>query len=513
MGLFGSLLKIRNRQRRKARLNKPAPWRRQPFLESLETRALLSVLATSPKPPSTKDLTDGGLADNASMGELSDHQGDQHHDQGNSPGNGPQDGGKQPVLIVFDGDPTMGGQPSSFDAQLAPDNGLQDSKPQGQEGNGPGGEQGDGSSDPGSSQGDGSDDLGGSVSGGQDTGTTTGQGTSDAGPGQNDGSNSQTDKCNHSQGGAQNSGDSQEAPGKNSPSDTRGPAQDGQSDSAKNDRPDRESTGKQPSDPGQDGKTNGVPTGGGVPTSDGTNTLSTGQGNALDKKPHGSSNGSVSEEEPRSPVGTQEGKQHGPDGVAISPEEVRVLSYQGGQEPEQGSRNQAGALTQQQSPPMDETGARPAEERVAYGEVHQRLGNVEESSLSRAEAIATFMVLAIPEPVSAGNDYSYASPQDHGLLTDSLALDFSSLRLEVQSFFELVNNLGGHPTEKQIGVLVSCGAVVVAAAMACEVARRQARRPAPGSPFTLVSRLEFANDGDAASGAGLPHFGQFSALR
>src|SRR5260370_32036028 len=92
MGMFGSLLKVRNQQERRGRLTNRTARRGQPFLESLETRALLSILTTSPRVTNTDELAVGGLAENVSIVAPSDHQGSQHNDQGNDPCDGQQRG-------------------------------------------------------------------------------------------------------------------------------------------------------------------------------------------------------------------------------------------------------------------------------------------------------------------------------------------------------------------------------------------------------------------------------------
>ena len=80
-----------------------------------------------------------------------------------------------------------------------------------------------------------------------------------------------------------------------------------------------------------------------------------------------------------------------------------------------------------------------------------------------------------------------------------------SVRSEVDCFFVQIDDLGGYATERRISMMLSSGAVVVAAAMACEVARRQARRPAADAPLG-------APWVDAPSRLGLPNFGSFSAF-
>jgi len=507
--MFGSLLKVRNQQERRGRLTNRTARRGQPFLESLETRALLSILTTSPRVTNTDELAVAGLAENVSIGAPSDHQGSQHNDQGNGPGDGLQDGpsGKKNVSVATETGSQVGIQPGQLDIQLAPlVGGSQGDKQQGQDGQNSG--QGDSPGDQGGSQSDGGN---GQSDGSQDGSNTNGQGANpgDQGGSQSDGGNGQSDRGNGSQGNGQTSiqgGNSsgEAAPGTNAPSDTRGSSLDQPRDATKNSRPDSQGNPEKATlDTSHEQTTSGAPAVPGIGT--GENAPPTGQTSAPDRKLHGSSSGSVSEGEPRSPVGAQDGKQHGPSGLLMSDEELHILVSQSSQEPEQSNRNQAVAPSQQQNVPM--------EERVAVATPHQRLIIEEESSPRPAEEIITSVVAALLEPMTPETNHSYVSPQNHGLLTDSLALDFSSLRSEVQSFFELLDNLGGHPSEKQIGVLLSSGAVVVAAAMACEVARRQARRPTRGSPFALVPKLEFASEADAPSGTRLPNFGQFSALR
>jgi hypothetical protein len=118
----------------------------------------------------------------------------------------------------------------------------------------------------------------------------------------------------------------------------------------------------------------------------------------------------------------------------------------------------------------------------------------------------------LPEDTVRDNGQPNLVPQNHGLLTDSLSLDFASLRSEVQNFFAQIDNLGARATDRQIGIVLYSGAVVVAAAMACEVARRQARRPASGSAFVLSPQLDLRNEPDAPSGIGLPNLAQFSTF-
>jgi hypothetical protein len=513
MGMFGSLLGVRNHQERRARLTNRTARRGQLFLESLETRTLLSILMTSPpRLTNTGELDLGGLA-NVSIGKQSEHQGDQHHDHGDSPGDGQQDGpgGKKNVSVATGTDSQVGIQPGQLDTQLSPLNGSQGDKQQGQDG------QNSGQDSPGDQGGSQSDGSNGQSSGSQD-GSTSGQDNpGDQGGSQSNGSNGQSGSGDGSQGTGQtsaqggNSGGGAAA-GTNAPADTPGSSQDQQSDATKNNQPDSQGNPeKAPLDTGLEQKTSGAPAVPGMGT--GENTPPTGPNSGPDRKQHSSSSGSVSDGEQRSPVGAQDGKQHGPSGLVMPDEELHILVSHSSQEPEQSNRNQALAPIQQQNVPMEEPNQRQVEERVTVAAPHQRLVIEEESSQRPAEEIVTSVVSTLLEPTTPGTNHSYVSPKNHGLLTDSLALDFSSLRSEVQSFFELLNNLGGHPTEKQIGVLLSSGAVVVAAAMACEVARRQARRPTPGSPFALVPRLEFASEPDAPSGAGLPNFGQFSAFR
>jgi hypothetical protein len=82
----------------------------------------------------------------------------------------------------------------------------------------------------------------------------------------------------------------------------------------------------------------------------------------------------------------------------------------------------------------------------------------------------------------------------------------------VQRFFEHIDQLGAHTTDRQTGLVLCSVAVVAAAAMACEVAWRQARRPVANTPLALASPLAWADDAEAPATIGLPYVGHFSTL-
>jgi hypothetical protein len=500
MGLLRPRPALRSRPECLAHPVKPSLWRRQPFLECLETRTVPSILSASSSllnPPVNTVV--GG----SSSRELGDPP-NQQHGQNGSPSDGGQDGpsGKKNAAVDPAADLQLGVQ-SVFVGTLSPANGGQGNSQEGPGNNGQNGAPGDTPADAGGSDGPATQD-GGNIGGQVDnTGDhapadpTTAQGDNSDG-GQSSG-----------QAAVQGVSSDGETAGTDSSTHTCGKTQDGPCDSTKNSRSDSQGgEQKAPLEASQGAKTSDPPAVTGTAASDEMSTSTTGQSSAADRKQHNSSSGSISEGEQHGPANIQDGRQRSPDSSLLSSEELYSFASQTGSETEQNNRNQAVAPSQQQNVAWEELGQRKVDERVPHGEARQRFATEEETPPPEVVTSAAFQ---LTELANAG--YPYAAPDSHEPLTDGLSFDLASLRAEVHHFFERLNDLGGHPTEKQISVLLSSGAVVVAAAMACEVARRQARRATPGSPFALVPKLELAKESDGMSSAGLPNFGQFSAFR
>jgi hypothetical protein len=232
------------------------------------------------------------------------------------------------------------------------------------------------------------------------------------------------------------------------------------------------------------------------------------QSSASDKRQRSPNDASsILEAGQRGPASVQESKQRTPDGTFAVADEVRsplAVRYQWA---EQHSRNPVDGQSQLQNP-TDDSAQRLLAERFRTPDASRGYG-ITETPVPPGEA-AVF-VGELPDDTARVVDYN-APPQNHGLLTDRLGLDFSSLRAEVHHFFEHIERLGVHAPERQIGPVICSLAVVVTAAMACEVAWRQARRPAANLPFALASTLDVADDAGGLAAMGLPHFGQFSAL-
>jgi hypothetical protein len=534
VGLLASLLKLPGRSRPRSRFSKTTSLSRRPFLESLENRTLPSI--ASPKLADTPGLPVSGLADNSGLlNDLGNHRDDQHPGQNNGPSNGPQDGqdGENKTQVYVGVETQLDVQLDLLEAlNLNPYGDGRDNKPQGQDNNGQtngpvdnqgpqGVNQGDGQGGPSDSsdngQGNDQTNIQGDSQGDQEVSPGDGQG----GPSDGSGPGSQGDSSDNGQGNGQglvqgNSSDNGSTHGTgcgtNVPSEHAGRTLHGPCARTNNDPPNgQDDKPNAAADIGPDAGSDNGPAGPSIGTADGINAPANGQGSALDRKQHGSGSGAVSEGEHRGAVSGSDAKQHTPDGTAIPGEELHNLVSAGNPEPEQSNRNQAAAPGPLPSGPMEEPVPRQVEERVSLVEALQRSA-AEENPYPPAREVFASLVYELPEHTVRDQDYPNGSPQKHGLLTDSLSLDLASLRAEVQSFFDLMDHLGGPATERQISVLLSSGAVVVAAAMACEVARRQARRPASGSTFALVPNVKFGGEADTPSGIGLPNFGQFSAF-
>lgn len=516
MGLLGSLLKGRKRQRRPPRFTTLPARRGRPFLESLETRTQLSILTAGPTLTDSAELARGGLDDTTSLIHLRDPQSDQQPGQNGGPGQstgtgeGQGDGtnGKKthPVPIVVD---------AQMSVQLLPTGNVLGNPLRGPDDQG---QPGDGSGNPDTSPGGGPSGQDCSGDKTQETGSNSVPSDNAGDPDAYHSGNSDTTQDSGQTSVPSDSGDSAPpsgaASGTSASPDTHGDTHADKGDPTKNRRNDSQGDDPNaPVDTNQDARPNSTPAAVGLGTADESNAPINGQNPPPDKKQHGAGSGSVAEGEQRGPVSTQDGKQHGPEGMVIPGEELHTLVAVGSQEPEPNTRYPAGAPSPQQNGPVEEVGQRQSEERVPLAEALQRAAIEEDAAYAATDEILTSVVSFRTAPAVLDASYPGAAPQHHGILTDSLVLDFSSLRAEVQSFFEQLNNLGGLPTERRIGVFLSSGAVVVAAAMACEVARRQARRPFAGSAIASVPRLGFASDAAAPSGIGLPKFGQFSALR
>jgi hypothetical protein len=239
-----------------------------------------------------------------------------------------------------------------------------------------------------------------------------------------------------------------------------------------------------------------------------TSVAASNQGSSADKRQHGSSDASVLEAGQRGSAGVADAKQRSPDGMSAAADDAHNPVPVKSQELEAHNHNQTESQSQQQIA-ADDSAQGPVAERL-----HLNYGSAApastESQFTPGEE--TLFIGDSPDDPAPATVYANASPQNHELLTDGLALDLSSLRSEVQRFFEHIDKLGAHGRDKQIGLVLCSSAVVVAAAMACEVARRQARRPVAPWALALASTLDLADEAEAPAGSGLPHFGQFSAL-
>src|SRR5579871_1266016 len=461
LGLLRSLLRVRHRQVARAQLAKPPARRRQPFLETLETRTVLSILASSPK------LTDGPqppLDDSTQLTTLADPQngsggqqpaqnsnpGDQQPTQNDNPGDAPPSGSKNaPQASELDSQLAVPSAPVSI--QLVPSDTSLSNQPQGPGDNGPGGMQGDDPGDPGPSQGDPSRGQSES-SGNPEDGTTKVQGEVPRG---SDGSPDRS-KSTDANGDGNQTGGNPSPPPSGTASGTPAPpapfsgTHDSPHDPARNSRPDSQgNTPKNPVDSGPDTKSNPSTSGGSVGALDGADSAPAGQDSTADKRQHSPVNGSASDGDGRSPIASSDGKPHTADGAGTAHEELHLQAPQAGPEPEPSNRNPVVAASPQACGPIEEASQRPGEERIAIAETRSRPSLDDKVPYPRTVEIITSAVSLLPEPAAVEDDFTNASPQQHELLTDGLALDFSSLRAEVQSFFEMVNNLGNHATDKQ----------------------------------------------------------------
>lgn len=239
----------------------------------------------------------------------------------------------------------------------------------------------------------------------------------------------------------------------------------------------------------------------------GTSTAASNQGSSSEKRQHGSSDASFIEAGQHGPAAVPEGKVHSPDAPLATAEEghgpVAATT--------QGSEQHGRGLTDSPSPQQnlsDDPAQRPLAERsrVADGSRGVAIGQTPSLQSDDAVFVGEF------SDEGARHPDLHVFPQRHELLTDGLSLDLSSLRVEVQRFFEQIDQLDTHATDRQVGLVFCSVAVVVTAAMACEVAWRQARRPTANSTLALASTLHLADAAEAPVATSLPHFGQFSAL-
>jgi hypothetical protein len=233
------------------------------------------------------------------------------------------------------------------------------------------------------------------------------------------------------------------------------------------------------------------------------------QSGSPDRRQHGPSNASLLEVEQHSPSSAQEGKQHGPDGTVATADETHGVVAMRSQGADQRNHNQADGQGQQQTL-TDDPPQRPLfAERLRGVDALRGTGTTETPSSPGEDAV---FVGDFPEDTTSASESMNVSPQKHGLLTDSLSLEIASLRSQVQRFFEHIDQLGAQTTDRQTGLVLCSVAVVAAAAMACEVAWRQARRPVANAPLALASPLAWADDAEAPAAIGLPYVGQFSTL-
>jgi len=193
------------------------------------------------------------------------------------------------------------------------------------------------------------------------------------------------------------------------------------------------------------------------------------------------------------------------DGAITQGDEIHGLISAGNQE----SRSQASIYVQPPRGATDDSGQRPVAERFA-SEGSSRRFTVEPYTADEkvSAPITSYFVTDTPQD----SDQPNLTPQNHGLLTDSLAIDLASLRSEVQRFFAQIDSLGARGAERKIGMALCSGALVAAAAMACELARRQARRPVSGPVLKGNPQLGLGDEADDPASVELPNLAQFSAF-
>lgn len=503
-GFFGYLLRLSDRRRPALQFARAGTRSRPPFLEGLETRALPARLIAAPDLVDVAAVSTGSLATAPETVLVSPVVEPQSGDVGGQ-GDGPQiqHGGPRgnrlqlvvvPVVQItldpVDILPIRNGNRQGDNSQQTGTANVQD--------------------DPTVSQGDGPNGPSDNTENSSATDPADGQSTQ--GQGQLDGQNDQGDgstslvldntghPCNTATG-----TDSSDNPTSDSPSDCQnGEQPDADQGSTMDNVAVSSPGGRNGTSPGNlgDYTNNGSVLG----TEEEINAGTSSQNNMPEKKPTSPSSISFLEGEQHSLGNTADGRQHGPDGNIVAGEELRSLVFAGVPDPEPHSRNQPGL----QNGAMESAG-RQLQERMPLTETFPRPTLAETPRVAGEEILAP-VVYDAPEDPAPAEDRPKASPQNHGLLTDSLALEFSSLRSEVQKFFDQINNLGTHATERQISVVLCSGAIVVAAAMACEVARRQARQPAPLSSLALIPKLDVANDADTSSGIGPLNVGQISTF-
>jgi hypothetical protein len=235
---------------------------------------------------------------------------------------------------------------------------------------------------------------------------------------------------------------------------------------------------------------------------DGIGGMSNSQTSTPDRKPHTPSSGSVFDGEPHGPLVGSDGKPRGPDSTVGTGEDLHTSSTLAVPTLEQSSRYQAGIQSPAQSVTWEDPVLRQVERRVVAVEASPESGLADSLPTPADEVLA--LANALHQGLVRGDDLVNLPPQNHGLVT-KLFVDPASLRSEVESFFSQIDDLGAQPADRALGMILSSGAVVVGAAMACEIARRQARRPTTGPVFAVPYA-------EAPSGIGLPNLGQFSAL-
>jgi hypothetical protein len=238
-------------------------------------------------------------------------------------------------------------------------------------------------------------------------------------------------------------------------------------------------------------------------TGDGTSGTVTGQGSSPDRRLQSPSAGPIFDGEPHGLLAGSDGRQRSPASTGGTSEDPRVLSTPTMPALDQGNRYQVANQSSAPSGAWEDSVPWLVENRVVPGEDSSESGIADALPTPDDEVLA--LANDLHQGVVRGEDLVSLPPQNQGLIIRSPLVNAATLRLEVENFFSQIDNLGVQPTDKALGMMLSSGAVVVGAAMACEIARRQARRPTAG-PKLAVPYAE------APSGIGLPNLGQFSAL-
>jgi hypothetical protein len=507
-GFLRSLLKLSGRGRRIKQVASLGASGRRPFLESLETRSLPSVFvlgADITAPPVTAVTQNTGPVGSANPSSNMGGQSETVQTELGSKGTAQLTSGasihvtirQTPVSLQPIGDANSTGD----NEQAQDDSGQGDGQTDAQGGQG----------DQGVNPADGQDGQDNSSDNGQGSSQLNGQGdTGDQGTSQVQGQSGQSDD------GSASTGTGQEV---STPTSTGTGSDDVQDNRPRISTPDGQGDNPQlPLDTDQSGMAiNGLvssstgkttsssagspgdsPNGATVSSTEGLNSATNTQSGTGDKRLHGPTIAAVPDGEQRGPLSAPDGK-HGVDAGAIQGDDTHSPIPPGTLEP----RIQVGAQVQHGA---EDPGQRQVQERFVF-EDSPRLAIVEPYGSNEK---VLHSVSYLPGDTLPDNDAPELAPQNHGLLTDRLFLDFASLSSEVQRFFAQIDELGVRGTERKIGMVLCTGALVAAAAMACEVARRQARRQVLGPMIGQNPELELGNEADDPSDIGLPNLAQFS---